>query len=59
MKAGHLDGGYNYAADFGPSRKRTKRWKRFTADRYGFSNQGFHVFLVDELEQGEAARDRE
>ena len=28
-------------------------------EAYGFSNQGFHVFLADELEQGEAARDHE
>ena len=28
-------------------------------EAYGFSNQGFHVFLADGLEQGEAARDHE
>lgn len=28
-------------------------------EAYGFSNQGFHVFLADKLVQGEAARDHE
>ena len=28
-------------------------------EAYGFSNQGFHVFLADNLEPGKAVRDRE
>lgn len=28
-------------------------------EAYGFSNQGFHVFLADDLEPGETRRDRE
>jgi len=28
-------------------------------EAYGFSNQGFHVFIADQLERGETARDHE